>query len=156
MSRRCLNYCCWRSRPYCCSNRRHRSYRWGRAFRGGLFFASLLLGALGGRVFAETVNAIWPALQLNPDVYSILGLGALTATIIGAPMAVAFIVLENTGDFWLTAAVFISVIVANLLTRELFGYSFATWRSSSAWRNDPWRRGHRLDTRSHGQADDAA
>jgi CIC family chloride channel protein len=100
----------------------------GSGFRGGLFFASLLLGALGGRVFAETVNAIWPALQLNPDVYSILGLGALTATIIGAPMAVAFIVLENTGDFWLTAAVFISVIVANLLTRELFGYSFATWR----------------------------
>ena len=100
----------------------------GSGFRGGLFFASLLLGALGGRVFAEAANAIWPALQLNPDVYTILGLGALTATIIGAPMAVAFIVLENTGDFWLTAAVFIAVIVANLLTRELFGYSFATWR----------------------------
>jgi len=100
----------------------------GSGFRGGLFFASLLLGALGGRVFAETVNAVWPALHLDPDVYTILGLGALTATVIGAPMAVAFIVLENTGDFWLTATVFISVIVANLLTRELFGYSFATWR----------------------------
>jgi CIC family chloride channel protein len=100
----------------------------GSGFRGGLFFASLLLGALGGRVFAETANLIWPALRLNADIYTILGLGALTATVIGAPMAVAFIVLENTGDFWLTAAVFIAVIVANLLTREFFGYSFATWR----------------------------
>jgi CIC family chloride channel protein len=100
----------------------------GSGFRGGLFFASLLLGALGGRVFAETANLIWPALHLNADIYTILGLGALTTTVIGAPMAVVFIVLENTGDFWMTAAVFISVIVANLLTREVFGFSFATWR----------------------------
>jgi CIC family chloride channel protein len=43
-------------------------------------------------------------------------------------LSVTFIVLENTGDFWLAATVLIAVIVANLLTRALFGYSFATWR----------------------------
>jgi CIC family chloride channel protein len=100
----------------------------GSGFRGGLFFASLLLGALGGRLFAALGNAVWPALHLDADIYSILGLGALTASVIGAPLAVTFIVLENTGDFWLAATVLIAVIIANLLTRELFGYSFATWR----------------------------
>jgi CIC family chloride channel protein len=100
----------------------------GSGFRGGLFFASLLLGSLGGRLFAEAVNAVWPAIHLDPDIYAILGLGALSASVIGAPLAVTFIVLENTGDFWLTATVLIAVIIANLLTRELFGYSFATWR----------------------------
>jgi CIC family chloride channel protein len=100
----------------------------GSGFRGGLFFASLLLGSLGGRLFAEAVNAMWPAIHLDPDIYAILGLGALSASVIGAPLAVTFIVLENTGDFWLTATVLIAVIIANLLTRELFGYSFATWR----------------------------
>jgi len=100
----------------------------GSGFRGGLFFASLLLGALGGRLFAALANAAWPGLHLDADIYSILGLGALTASVIGAPLAVTLIVLENTGDFWLAAAVLIAVIVANLLTRELFGYSFATWR----------------------------
>jgi CIC family chloride channel protein len=100
----------------------------GSGFRGGLFFASLLLGALGGRLFAAGVDTAWPRLFLDPDVYSILGLGALTSSVIGAPLAVTFIVLENTGDFWLTATVLISVIIANLVTRELFGYSFATWR----------------------------
>ena len=100
----------------------------GSGFRGGLFFASLLLGALGGRLFAAAGNAIWPALHLDPDIYSILGLGALSSSVIGAPLAVTFIVLENTGDFWLAATVLIAVIIANLLTRELFGYSFATWR----------------------------
>jgi CIC family chloride channel protein len=41
---------------------------------------------------------------------------------------VTFIVLENTGDYWLATSVLIAVIIATLLTRELFGYSFATWR----------------------------
>ncbi len=100
----------------------------GSGFRGGLFFASLLLGALGGRLFAAAANAAWPGLHLDADIYAILGLGALSASVIGAPLAVTFIVLENTGDFWLAATVLIAVIIANLLTRELFGYSFATWR----------------------------
>jgi CIC family chloride channel protein len=100
----------------------------GSGFRGGLFFASLLLGALGGRVFAAALDMAWPALHLDPDIYAILGLGALAASVIGAPLTVTFIVLESTGDFWLTASVLIAVIIANLLTRELFGYSFATWR----------------------------
>jgi CIC family chloride channel protein len=100
----------------------------GSGFRGGLFFASLLLGALGGRLFAAAGNFVWPALHLDPDIYAILGLGALSASVIGAPLTMTFIVLENTGDFWLATSVLIAVIIANLLTRQLFGYSFATWR----------------------------
>jgi CIC family chloride channel protein len=100
----------------------------GSGFRGGLFFASLLLGALGGRLFATAVNLEWPSLFLDPDVYAVLGLGALSASVIGAPLTMTFIVLENTGDYWLATSVLIAVIIATLLTRELFGYSFATWR----------------------------
>jgi chloride channel protein, CIC family len=39
-----------------------------------------------------------------------------------------FIALETTGDLWLTTAVLIAVIISSQMTRELFGYSFATWR----------------------------
>jgi CIC family chloride channel protein len=39
-----------------------------------------------------------------------------------------FIALETTGDLWLTTAVLIAVIIAAQVTREGFGYSFATWR----------------------------
>jgi CIC family chloride channel protein len=100
----------------------------GSGFRGGLFFASLLLGALGGRLFADAINTVLPSAGLDPDIYAILGLGALSASVIGGPLTMTFIVLENTSDFWLASTVLIAVIVANLLTRELFGYSFATWR----------------------------
>src|SRR6202012_4617910 len=49
----------------------------GTGFRGGLFFASLLIGALGGRIFADTANMLWPAGALDPHVYAIIGMGAL-------------------------------------------------------------------------------
>jgi CIC family chloride channel protein len=100
----------------------------GSGFRGGLFFASLLLGALGGRLFAIGLAAAWPGLNINPDAYAIIGMGALSASIIGGPLTMAFIALETTGDLWLTAAVMIAVIVSMQVTREFFGYSFATWR----------------------------
>jgi chloride channel protein, CIC family len=100
----------------------------GTGFRGGLFFASLLLGTLGGRLFADAVSAILPTLSLDPQVYAIVGMGALSVSVIGGPLTMTFIALETTGDLWLTTAVLIAVIVSAQVTRETFGYSFATWR----------------------------
>jgi CIC family chloride channel protein len=100
----------------------------GTGFRGGLFFASLLLGVLGGRLFAAGANLAWPGLMLDPNVYAIIGMGAVSASIIGGPLTMTFIALETTGDFWLATAVLIAVIIATQITREIFGYSFATWR----------------------------
>jgi chloride channel protein, CIC family len=100
----------------------------GSGFRGGLFFASLLLGALGGHLFAAGISTAWPGLILDSHTYAIIGMGALSASIIGAPLTVTFIALETTRDLQLTAAVLIAVVISVLVTREMFGYSFATWR----------------------------
>jgi CIC family chloride channel protein len=100
----------------------------GAGFRGGLFFASLLIGSLGGRLFCDGVTALWPSLALEPHIYAIIGMGALSVSVIGGPLTMTFIALETTGDLWLTTAVLIAVIVSTQLTREIFGYSFATWR----------------------------
>ena len=100
----------------------------GSGFRGGLFFASLLLGALGGQMFATGMNALWPSLALNPDAYAIIGMSALSVAVIGGPLTMTFIALETTGDLWLTTAVLIAVILSMQVTREFFGYSFTTWR----------------------------
>src|SRR5271169_6344328 len=48
----------------------------GSGFRGGLCFATLCLGALGGHLFAAGFDAIWPGLNLNPNVYAIVGMCA--------------------------------------------------------------------------------
>jgi CIC family chloride channel protein len=100
----------------------------GSGFRGGLFFATLFMGVLGGRLFAAGLDAIWPGLNLDPNVYAIVGMSALSASVIGGPLTMSFIALESTGNLWLTTAVLVAVILSTQITRELFGYSFATWR----------------------------
>jgi chloride channel protein, CIC family len=100
----------------------------GSGFRGGLFFSSLLVGALGGHLFAAAIGAIWPDLKLDPNVYAVIGMSALSASVVGGPLTMSFIALETTGNLWLTSAVLVAVIISAQTTREVFGYSFATWR----------------------------
>jgi chloride channel protein, CIC family len=100
----------------------------GSGFRGGLFFATLFMGAIGGHLFAGAFDAVYPGFNLNPNVYAIIGMSALSASVIGGPLTMSFIALESTGNLWLTTAVLVAVIISTQITRELFGYSFATWR----------------------------
>jgi CIC family chloride channel protein len=99
----------------------------GAGFRGGLFFASLLLGALMGQVFAAMVAYVMPP-GVDPIFLITVGTSAFGAAVIGAPLAMTFLALEMTGSFSLTGAVLMAVIVASVTVRRLFGYSFATWR----------------------------
>jgi chloride channel protein, CIC family len=100
----------------------------GSGFRGGLFFSSLLIGALGGHLLAVALTMFWPTAYFDPNAYAVIGMSALSASVIGGPLTMIFIALETTGDLWLTTAVLIAVIIAAQVTREGFGYSFATWR----------------------------
>ena len=79
-------------------------------------------------LFAAGLDAVWPGLKLDPNVYAIIGMSALSASVIGGPLTMSFIALESTGNLWLTTAVLVAVIISTQITRELFGYSFATWR----------------------------
>jgi chloride channel protein, CIC family len=100
----------------------------GSGFRGGLFFSSLLMGALGGHLLAVVLAIIWPTASFDSNAYAVIGMSALSASVIGGPLTMTFIALETTGDLWLTTAVLIAVIISSQVTREAFGYSFATWR----------------------------
>jgi CIC family chloride channel protein len=100
----------------------------GSGFRGGLFFSSLLIGALGGHLLAVALTTIWPTGHFDSNAYAVISMGGLSAAVIGGPLTMTFIALETTGDLWLTTAVLIAVVIASQVTREVFGYSFATWR----------------------------
>jgi CIC family chloride channel protein len=100
----------------------------GAGFRGGLFFASLLIGALVGRLYGQGLDALSPFLGVDPTLVSILGMAAVGAGIIGAPLAMTFLALEATGDFRIMVAALLASGLSGLIVRETFGYSFATWR----------------------------
>jgi CIC family chloride channel protein len=100
----------------------------GSGFRGGLFFASLFLGSLVGKIFAGVLTMLSVGPVLPPVVYGLIGMSAMAVAVIGGPLTMCFLALESTGSFPLTVAVLAAVIVSSLTARRTFGYSFATWR----------------------------
>lgn len=100
----------------------------GSGFRGGLFFASLFLGTLLGKMFAIVCTAAFPSLAIDPSVAAVVGMTSLAVGVVGAPLTMSFLSLEATGDLTLTGVVLAASIMSALLVRETFGYSFSTWR----------------------------
>ena len=75
----------------------------GSGFRGGLFFASLFVGALIGK-FSAAVYGHWlPGFGLDPTACVLTGMGVFAVAVVGGPLTMAFLVLETTGDFTVTA-----------------------------------------------------
>ena len=100
----------------------------GSGFRGGLFFASLFVGSLAGKLFSKGVDATLPGLGMDHVSCALAGMGVLAVAVVGGPLTMSFMVLETTGDFGLTGAVLTACIAASLFVRATFGYSFSTWR----------------------------
>src|SRR5262249_12187132 len=98
----------------------------GFGFRGGLFFASLYLGSLLGRVMVVGAEAGGVHPGIASMAGALVGMGTLAVAIIGGPFTMSFLVLETTGDFGLTAATLTASLVAAVIVRETFGYSFST------------------------------
>jgi CIC family chloride channel protein len=100
----------------------------GSGFRGGLFFASLFLGAMLGKLFAGAMAAVTVTQALPPVVCALVGMSALAVAVVGGPLTMSFLALETTGSLPLTIAVLAASAVSALTVRRTFGYSFATWR----------------------------
>ena len=100
----------------------------GSGFRGGLFFASLFLGALAGKLFAAGLAAVSATPALPAVVCALVGMSALAVAVVGGPLTMAFLALESTGSLPMTIAVLAACVVSALTVRRTFGYSFATWR----------------------------
>jgi chloride channel protein, CIC family len=100
----------------------------GSGFRGGLFFASLFLGALLGKAFGGVLALVSTAHAVSPVVCALVGMSGLAVAIIGGPLTMGFLALEATGSLPMTVAVLAACVVSSLTVRRTFGYSFATWR----------------------------
>lgn len=100
----------------------------GSGFRGGLFYASLLLGALVGRFYADLGPLLHLGPTIDPGLAALAGFAAFGTGVIGSPVTMTALTLESTGNFAVTIAALVASTIASLIVRDLFGYSFATWR----------------------------
>lgn len=100
----------------------------GSGFRGGLFSASLLLGSVLGSAYWGICFHFFPTHVAVHSAYAVVGIGVVAASVIGAPLTMILLVFETTSDYTMTIGVAIGVMVATVVTRRLFGFSFSTWR----------------------------
>ncbi len=99
----------------------------GFGFGGGVFSPSLVLGAMLGGAWGVVVTGIFPDLSSGPGAYTLVGMGAVAASVLGAPISTTLIVFEMTADYGLTMAVMVGVAVATVIARHLAPPSFFHW-----------------------------
>ena len=96
----------------------------GFRFGGGVFSPSLVIGAMLDGAYGFAITALMPALSSGTSAYTIVGMGAVAAAVLGAPISTTLIIFEMTGDYALTMAVMVAVVVASVITQNFYGASF--------------------------------
>jgi CIC family chloride channel protein len=86
------------------------SYASGNA--GGIFGPALYLGAMTGGAAGVLIQAVAPFPTSDPGAYALVGMGALFAGIIRAPMTSVIMIFELTQDYH----ILVPLMVANMLS----------------------------------------
>jgi CIC family chloride channel protein len=84
------------------------SYASGNA--GGIFGPSLFLGAMLGGAIGSVAHHYLPGYTASPGAYALVGMGALFAGIVRAPMTSVLMIFEMTRDY----SVIVPLMIANL------------------------------------------
>ena len=103
----------------------------GCGFGGGVFSPSLFIGAMTGGTFGVIATSVFPELSSGHSAYTLVGMGAVSGAVLGAPISTILIVFELTGNYAITVAVMVATVLASLITRYLFGPSFFAWQLSA-------------------------
>ena len=105
-------------------------------FGGGVFSPALYLGAMTGGAFGLIAGSLFPDLTANEGFYAIVGMGAVAAAILGAPISTTLIAFELVREYEVAIALMVSVSIATFLTQAVVGKSYFHWQIE--------RRGFRL------------
>jgi len=96
----------------------------GSRFGGGVFSPALYLGAMTGGAFGLIAASAFPEVGSSEGLYAILGMGAVAAAVLGAPISTTVMVFELTGGFALSLALLLTVAIANGINQMILGRSF--------------------------------
>jgi CIC family chloride channel protein len=86
------------------------SYASGNA--GGIFGPALFIGAMLGGAVGTLAHGLLPSYTATPGAYALVGMGAVFAGIVRAPMTSVVMIFEMTQDY----AVIVPLMIANLVS----------------------------------------
>ena len=94
----------------------------GSGFVGGVFAPALFIGATLGGAFGLLVGSMFPGLATNPSAFALVGMAAVLAGSVHAPLTAVILLFEMTNDYRiilpLMFAVAISLVISQRIQRD--------------------------------------
>jgi chloride channel protein, CIC family len=124
----------------------------GGGFAGGVFAPALFIGAMLGGGLGLIAQSLFPSLNIVPGAFAMVGMAAVLAGAVHAPLTAILLLFEMTRDYRIILPLMFAVVISFLISRssnptrctcwgwrarESASSADATSRCSSA---SPWTR----------------
>jgi len=94
---------------------------------GGMFAPAMKMGAMLGGMFGKIVHMLFPKITATSGAYALVGMGALTAGIMRAPLTVILILFEVTGNYEIVLPIMFAAVTSSLIAKITYRYSMETY-----------------------------
>ena len=93
---------------------------------GGVFAPSLFMGAMLGGLFGLGIDALFPAMQLQPGAYALAGMAAVFSAAARAPLTAILIAFEMSNDYAMILPLMATTITATVVAARFHPESIYT------------------------------
>lgn len=91
----------------------------GGGFLGGVFAPSLFLGATLGGAYGMVAERLFPALDIAPPAFAMVGMAAVLAGAVHAPLTAILLLFEMTNDYRIILPLMFAVVVSLAISQRL-------------------------------------
>lgn len=91
----------------------------GGGFPGGVFAPALFIGAALGAAYAVLLAPLFPGLNILPGAFAMVGMAAVLAGTVHAPLTAVILLFEMTNDYRIILPLMFAVIVSMFLSQRL-------------------------------------
>lgn len=104
------------------------SFTLGSGGAGGDFTPSLVVGSVAGGAFEVAMHHLFPGIVAPTGAYATVGMGALLAAMLHAPMTGIFIIFELTDSYAIILPIMIACVTSNTLARVICEESIYSYK----------------------------
>jgi chloride channel protein, CIC family len=91
----------------------------GGGFYGGVFAPSLFIGSMLGGAVGAAMAVLFPGLGINPSAFALVGMAAVLAGAVHAPLTAVILLFEMTNDYRIILPLMFAVAISLLLSQRI-------------------------------------
>lgn len=91
----------------------------GGGFAGGVFAPALFIGSMLGGVVGLAAQSLFPSLNIVPGAFAMVGMAAVLAGAVHAPLTAILLLFEMTRDYRIILPLMFAVVISFLISRYI-------------------------------------